>query len=194
MIKRRSVLGQLGSSIIWSGLVLAACTPDRSGSSSLNQASPITTTMKLESSAFKADSTIPAKYTCDGDDRSPALSWDEPPEGTRSFALIMDDPDAPGRTFVHWVLYDLPADIRQLPEAVATDPLLVTGGVQGKNDFDRYGYGGPCPPGGSHRYVFKLYALDTILDLPPGANKEQVIAAMDGHILAGAELVGLYSR
>jgi Raf kinase inhibitor-like YbhB/YbcL family protein len=187
-VTRRSVCWQLVA--IVSGGWLMGCTPDRSRSPEI--AAP--KTMTLESSAFSADGLIPSKYTCDGENVSPALRWDEPPDGTQRFVLIADDPDAPGKTFVHWVLYDLPADIRELPEAVPPDPILLSGGVQGKSDFDRYGYGGPCPPRGTHRYVFKLYAIDTVLDLPPGASKADVIEAMQGHVLAGAELVGKYRR
>jgi Raf kinase inhibitor-like YbhB/YbcL family protein len=176
-----------GSLALWS----MGCTPRQAASS---EDLPAPQTMKLESSIFSANGLIPAKYTCDGADVSPALRWSEPPENTRRFVLIVDDPDAPGKPFVHWLLYDLPSELRQLPEALPTDPILLTGGVQGKNDFDRYGYRGPCPPGGTHRYVFKLYAIDTAIDLPPGANKADVIAAMQGHVLAGATLVGRYRR
>lgn len=150
--------------------------------------------MKLESPAFNANGAIPAKYTCKGENISPALHWDAPPEKTRSLTLIMDDPDAPGGTFVHWVLYDLPSDVRELPEAIDPNPILMQGGTQGKNGFRHYGYGGPCPPGGTHRYFFKLYALDTLLDLPPGASKQEVLAAMQGHVLAGAELMGKFAH
>ncbi|MEB3182529.1 MAG: YbhB/YbcL family Raf kinase inhibitor-like protein [Nostocaceae cyanobacterium] len=150
--------------------------------------------MKLESTAFKSDSLIPSKYTCDGEDISPALSWSEPPSGTKSLALIVDDPDAPGKTFVHWVLYDIPATARSLPENVAAVNNLPNGTLQGKNDFGKLGYGGPCPPGGTHRYFFKLYALDKKLDLESGATKAQVLVTMDGHILASAELMGGYQR
>ncbi|RUR86101.1 hypothetical protein PCC6912_09260 [Chlorogloeopsis fritschii PCC 6912] len=150
--------------------------------------------MKLASSVLEENDFIPAKYTCDGADISPALSWDEPPPGTESFALIVDDPDAPRRTFVHWVLYDIPATVRQLSEQIATVKTLSNGGVQGKNDFGNLGYGGPCPPSGTHRYFFKLYALDKKLGLQPGATKNQLEAAMEGHILATAELVGRYQR
>ncbi|NWF59010.1 MAG: YbhB/YbcL family Raf kinase inhibitor-like protein [Fischerella sp.] len=150
--------------------------------------------MNLESIAFEANGLVPAKYTCDGADISPPLNWNEPPSGTESFALIVDDPDAPRRTFVHWVLYDLPATVRQLPEKIAAVKNLPDGGVQGKNDFGNFGYGGPCPPSGTHRYFFKLYALDKKLGLQPGATKNQLEAAMDGHILAEAELIGRYQR
>jgi hypothetical protein len=148
----------------------------------------------LSSSAFDPDGLIPAKYTCDGENRSPALSWDALPAATRGLVLLVSDPDAPGKTFIHWVLYDLPPETRQLPESIKADPILVQGGVQGKSDFGKYGYGGPCPPQGTHRYVFTLYALDTVLDLPPGAKQADVLKAIEGHILAQAELIGRYGR
>ncbi len=150
--------------------------------------------MKLESSAFTANSLIPAKYTCDGQDVSPALSWDEPPAGTWSLALIADDPDAPMGTWVHWVLYNLSPDVRELAEGIPAQAQPPVGGMHGITDFKRLGYGGPCPPGGTHRYFFKLYALDRTLDLKPGATKEQLLQAMSGHILATAELMGRYTR
>lgn len=150
--------------------------------------------MKLESEAFTANGMIPFLHTCDGQDISPELRWDAPPSGTQSLALIVDDPDAPGRTFVHWVLYDIPPEIRQLPQAVSDTATLSGGGTQGKNDFDKLGYGGPCPPSGVHRYFFKLYALDRELELKSGATKAQLEAAMDGHILDQAELIGRYAR
>lgn len=150
--------------------------------------------MKLESTAFAANCMIPSVYTCDGQDISPELTWDAPPTGTQSLALIVDDPDAPGRTFVHWVLYDIPPETNQLPRGVLAGPTLKNGGTQGKNDFDNLGYGGPCPPSGIHRYFFKLYALDRELGLKSGATKAQLEAAMSGHILASAELIGRYSR
>jgi Raf kinase inhibitor-like YbhB/YbcL family protein len=150
--------------------------------------------MKIESTAFTAEGMIPSLYTCDGQDISPDLHWDAPPTGTQSLALIVDDPDAPGEIFVHWVLYDLPPEIHQLPKAIATQAELPGGGVQGKNDFGNLGYGGPCPPNGIHRYLFKLYALDRQLGLKSGATKAQLEAAMNGHILAAAELIGRYAR
>ncbi len=151
-------------------------------------------TIQLESSAFAADGLIPSKYTCDGINISPPLSWRESPEETQSFVLICDDPDAPMGTFVHWVLYNLPAATRQLPENLPSDPTLKNLGVQGKNDFGKLGYGGPCPPGGTHRYFFKLYALSRQLDLAPGATKGQVERAMKGQILATTEMIGRYTR
>jgi Raf kinase inhibitor-like YbhB/YbcL family protein len=150
--------------------------------------------MKLESSAFRPHQTIPAKYTCDGADVSPPLNWDDPPAHTKSLVLICDDPDAPGKTWVHWVLYDLPSDLRQLAEGVPPQPMLPGGGVHGTNDFRKLGYGGPCPPSGTHRYFFKLYALDTLLNLQSGATKVQVERAMQNHVLAHAELIGQYTR
>ena len=151
-------------------------------------------TLQLTSSAFSQGDPIPTKYTCDGDDVSPPLAWGDPPEGTASFALINDDPDAPVGTWVHWVLYNLPADARSLPEAVPADSELPDGSRHGQNSWRRPGYGGPCPPGGTHRYFFKLYALDTALDLPSDANKEEVLKAMEGHILGQTELMGVYTR
>lgn len=149
---------------------------------------------KLTSSAFLQDDPIPAIYSCDGENISPRLTWTHPPDGTVSFALIFDDPDAPAGTWVHWVLFDLPAEARSLPEAVGPDPTLANGAVHGSNSWDSIGYGGPCPPGGEHRYFFKLYALDRVLELEAGANKEQVLEAMEGGILAQTELMGTYSR
>ena len=149
---------------------------------------------ELTSSAFAAGESIPREYTCDGDDISPPLEWTDPPPGTQSLALIGDDPDAPVGTWVHWVLYDLPAETRGLPEDVPSDADLPGGGRSGENSWRRLGYGGPCPPGGTHRYFFKLYALDTVLGLDAGAGKKQVLTAMEGHVLAEAELMGTYSR
>jgi Raf kinase inhibitor-like YbhB/YbcL family protein len=150
----------------------------------------------LTSAAFKDGAPIPGKYTCDGVDVSPPLAWSGPPAGTRSFALIVDDPDAPGGTWVHWVVYNLPADVSELPENIAKVESLDLGGArQGRNDFRRPGYGGPCPPPGpAHRYFFKLYALDTRLELKAGAQKKDVAAAMEGHVLGSPQLMGTYAR
>jgi Raf kinase inhibitor-like YbhB/YbcL family protein len=151
--------------------------------------------VQLKTAAFPPGGDIPVRFTCDGPDDSPALEWTEPPPGTQSFALIVDDPDAPRGTWVHWVLYDLPATERALPEAVPPDKELATGARQGRNDFKKIGYGGPCPPPGSaHRYYFRLFALDCALDLKPGARRAEVDRAMEGHILARAELMGRYRR
>ena len=151
-------------------------------------------TMKITSLAFVNNGMIPAKYTCDGEDISPPLQWDGIPDGTKSFALICDDPDAPMGTFVHWVLYNLPAETKELAENIPADKELSNGARQGTTDFRRIGYGGPCPPSGTHRYFFKIYSLDTKLDLPAGATKSQLLKAMEGHILGQGELVGKYKR
>jgi hypothetical protein len=152
-------------------------------------------TFILESKAFKQGEDIPRRYTCEGDDLSPALLWSEPPVGTKSLALIADDPDAPVGTWVHWVFYDLESHVRELPEGVAKAEEVQGVGKQGLNDFRKVGYGGPCPPPGKpHRYFFKLYALDTKLTLGPRASKQDVEKAMKGHILAQAELMGRYKR
>lgn len=152
-------------------------------------------TMKISSGSFSAGEMIPKKFTCDGPDASPKLNWTEPPAKTQSFALIMDDPDAPAGTWVHWVLFDLPAETRELAEGVAKQEQLANGSRQGRNDFGKIGYGGPCPPPGDpHRYFFKLYALDAKLNLKAGATKADVEGAMKGHILAHAEMIGKYGR
>jgi Raf kinase inhibitor-like YbhB/YbcL family protein len=149
---------------------------------------------ELTSAAFAPGEPIPPKYTCDGDDVSPPLEWTDPPAGTQSLALICDDPDAPAGTWVHWVLFNLPAEARALPEAVPAVADLPDGSRHGNNSWRRVGYGGPCPPSGTHRYFFKLYALDTALDLAAGASKKELLGAMEGHVLAQAELMGTYSR
>lgn len=153
--------------------------------------------IELSSPAFESGKLIPVQYTCDGEDSSPPLEWGYPPEGTRSFALIMDDPDAPAGTWVHWVVYNLPAESRSLPEgasrARASDFSLPQGAIQGKTSFNRTDYGGPCPPSGEHRYFFRLYALDSTLEDRP-MNKTALLKAMEGHILAQGELMGVYQR
>jgi Raf kinase inhibitor-like YbhB/YbcL family protein len=151
--------------------------------------------IELTSTAFQSGATIPKQYTGDGADRSPPLLWSEPPAGTKSLALICDDPDAPRGTWVHWVLFDLPAKTRELEEGVPTTETLGNGAKQGTTDFGNVGYGGPAPPKGKpHRYFFKLYALDVAVDLPPGATKARLLEAMKGHILAEGRLVGKYGR
>ena len=138
---------------------------------------------------------IPKTFTCDGEDVSPALSWTDPPSGSKSFALIADDPDAPRGTWTHWVLFDLPSATTSLPEGIPKIGEPPNGARQGVNDFPKIGYGGPCPPPGKpHRYFFKLYALDNQLNLKPGASKQEVEQAMQNHILGKAELVGKYGR
>ena len=149
---------------------------------------------QLTSSAFGTGDPIPRKYTCDDQDISPPLEWSDPPQGTQSFALIADDPDAPVGTWVHWLLYNLPAATRALAEAVPLDAELTDGSRHGRNSWGRPSYGGPCPPGGTHRYFFKLYALDTEPELAAGASKEELLQAMEGHILATTETMGTYTR
>ncbi|MFB3145394.1 MAG: YbhB/YbcL family Raf kinase inhibitor-like protein [Candidatus Methylomirabilales bacterium] len=150
--------------------------------------------MQITSQAFEAGGMIPAKYTCDGPDLSPPLRWADPPAGTQSYALIADDPDAPVGTWVHWVLWNIPADASGLEENLPKSASLPNGAKQGTTDFRRIGYGGPCPPSGTHRYFFKLYALDTMLELPSSTTKRDLEGAMQGHILGQAELVGKYQR
>ena len=148
----------------------------------------------LQSSAFQNGGSIPKKFTCEAPDVSPELTWSGAPEKTQSFALIADDPDAPMGTWVHWVIYDLPPNTAKLAEGVPKQEQAANG-AQGKNSSGKIGYGGPCPPPGKpHRYFFKLYALDSKLGLKPGARKPEVEAAMKGHVLAQAELMGKYGR
>jgi len=149
--------------------------------------------MGLRSPAFLQGAPIPARYTCDAEDVSPALSWEGVPPRTRSFALLLEDPDAPAGSWSHWLVYDLPADTRELAEGISAHALK-DGVRQGRNSWGRSEYGGPCPPSGTHRYFFRLYALDIRLGLPPGVGRKQLLAAMQGHILARAELLGTYSR
>ncbi len=144
--------------------------------------------MKITSPAFNEGKKIPPSYTCDGDDKSPELVISDIPESAKSLALIMDDPDAPAGTWVHWVVWNMDPGTTRIAEGEEPE------GVEGTSSFGRRGYGGPCPPGGTHRYYFKLYALDTMLDLAEGASKEQLEAAMQGHVIAQAQLMGTYSR
>jgi Raf kinase inhibitor-like YbhB/YbcL family protein len=190
-------------------LLLAACTPvgvatatpeaiATSPASTPSETPSMETTMSLEltSDAFMSGQSIPAKYACTGRNISPALAWNEPPSGTQSFALIVDDPDAPMGTWVHWVLFNIPATARSLQEDLPVtgknvDPNAI---FVGKNSSGNIGYDGPCPPSGTHRYFFKLYALDTVISLLPGATKEQVLKEMEGHILTQGELIGRFSK
>lgn len=160
--------------------------PDNSNNTSSSETSM--TTFTLSSSAFVHEGMLPSKYTCDGEDMSPPLSWSGVPEGTRSLALTMDDPDAPRGTWDHWVAFNISPTLHGVEEG--TEP----SGVAGKNSGGKKGYGGPCPPSGTHRYFFHLYALDTELPLEEGATKQDVLAAMEGHVLGSAELMGTYQR
>ncbi len=152
-------------------------------------------TFELTAGTFREGAFIPKQHTCEGEDRSPPLRWDHPPAGTRCFALIADDPDAPGGTWVHWVLFNIPIDVRGLAEGLPLQDVLPNDARQGMNDFHRLGYGGPCPPPGKpHRYYFTLYALDGELPLKANATKAQVVAAMKGHVLAEAKVMGRFGR
>jgi Raf kinase inhibitor-like YbhB/YbcL family protein len=151
-------------------------------------------TFTLESASLR-NGQVPKQYTCDGDDTSPPLQWTAPPVGTRSLALTMTDPDAPGGTFTHWVLFNLPAAGRSLPEGVPKQGQLPDGSSQGTNDFGKLGYGGPCPPAGKpHRYIFTLNAIDRELDIASGATRPQLENAINGHALAHSELTARYGR
>lgn len=148
----------------------------------------------ITSPVFKEGEMIPRKYTCDGQNISPRLKWESTPAQAKSLALVVDDPDAPMGTWVHWVIFNIPASSLEFPENVPTKDSFPDGAIQGKNDSKTIGYDGPCPPGGTHRYYFKLYALDTTLKLSPGITKPELLKAMEGHIVAQAQLMGRYSR
>ena len=150
--------------------------------------------MEITSSAFKHNENIPSKYTCDGDDFSPPLNISNIPEETKSLAIIADDPDAPKKTWVHWVIFNIPPDQKRLQEGIQSIKELPNEAIQGTNDFEKIGYGGPCPPSGIHRYFFKLYALDTIIKLESGITKKELEEAIKSHILDQAELIGTYKR
>ena len=150
--------------------------------------------MKLSTTTFAPGGRIPLPCTCDGSDFSPDLEWEGAPAGTLSFALVVDDPDAPGGTWVHWLAYNIPAPAFRLAAKLPREAEHPSGLKQGTNSWGRIGYSGPCPPAGEHRYVFRLHALDAVLDLPGGADRNELEAAMAGHVLDSAELVGTYSR
>jgi len=146
--------------------------------------------LSLESPEFLHNASIPKKYTCNGENLSPALKWHGAPAGTQSYVLIVDDPDAPMGTWVHWLLFNIPATMTHLDEATQTP----AGAISGKNSWDKQGYGGPCPPSGTHRYFFKLYALDSKLTVNSSVNKQDILNAMQNHILESSELIGLYKQ
>jgi Raf kinase inhibitor-like YbhB/YbcL family protein len=184
-------------------ILLAACasattttqpttTPQPETNQTIESPTEANMTFQLTSDAFTNGQSIPAKYTCVGKNISPALTWTEPPANTQSFALIVDDPDAPIGTWVHWVLFNIPAATRSLQENFSATGDNTS--VIGKNSSSHLSYDGPCPPSGTHRYFFKLYALDSALSLSSGASKEQVLNTMKGHILAQAELMGTFSK
>ncbi|MGA2297848.1 MAG: YbhB/YbcL family Raf kinase inhibitor-like protein [FCB group bacterium] len=148
----------------------------------------------IKSSAFENNGFIPKQYTCDGKNISPKINWSNLPTATKSIALICDDPDAPMGTWVHWVIYNIPPDVKELPENVPPLAILPNKAIQGKNDFKKIGYGGPCPPSGVHRYFFKIYALDLMLKNDPGLTKDQLLKAIEGHIISKGELIGKFKR
>jgi Raf kinase inhibitor-like YbhB/YbcL family protein len=151
--------------------------------------------LTVTSAAFASGQPIPAKYSCQGEDISPPLKWTGAPAKTKSFALICDDPDAPGGTWVHWVIWNLPVETSSLTENIAKSETLPNGGAQGRNSFGNIGYGGPCPPEGkAHRYFFKVYALDSALTLPSSGGMEELLGAMRGHILAQGQWMGTFKR
>jgi len=152
-------------------------------------------TFSLQSQSFPPNADIPTKFTCKGQNVSPALSWNEPPSGTADFALIVRDPDAPNGDFTHWLVYQIPAATRQLAEGASGAMGLPKGALEGRNDFSKIGYGGPCPPPGKpHRYVFTVYALNNRLSLPAGASREQLEKAMQGHVIGQAGLTSRFGR
>jgi Raf kinase inhibitor-like YbhB/YbcL family protein len=171
-------------------LVLAACSTTEASTTEADMS------LELKSDAFTNGQSIPAKYSCIGKNISPALTWSDPPSGTQSFALIVDDPDAPMGTWTHWVLYNIPVDARSLQEDLPVKGKNVEPNTiyVGKNSSGDIGYDGPCPPSGTHRYYFKLYALDSLISLLPGASKDDLLKAMKGHILAQGELMGTFSK
>jgi Raf kinase inhibitor-like YbhB/YbcL family protein len=193
MLRRRAeaVVGMLAAAPV---LLALACRPADAAGGSRERIM-----FELTSSAFAPSGKIPKKYTCDGKDVSPPLAWKGAPQGTALIAVIMEDPDAPAGTWIHWVIYDVPAASGALAENLSRDATLPDGATQGASwgveKFDRVGYGGPCPPPGKpHRYFFRAYALSSKLALPAGAPKSAVVAAMKGKVLAEATLVGLYGR
>lgn len=179
-------------------ILISACAPSTPIASEQAINDPLgmgdATSIQITSGAFAQGQPIPEKFTCIGENISPMLSWGEPSAGTQSFALIMDDPDAPNGTWVHWVLFNIPVSVRGLPEAFPSDTTLPDGSMSGNSSFGGPGYGGPCPPSGTHRYFFKLYALDEMLAIAPGATKGELEKAMVGHILAEGELMGTFSK
>lgn len=150
--------------------------------------------INLESPAFKNGEMIPSKYTCDGENISPALNWNRPSDKVKHYCLIAEDPDAPGGDFVHWIVFDIPGSATSLLEGITNQKNLPDGAEMGTNDARRIGYFGPCPPSGTHRYYFRIYAIDNVLKMDAGATKDEVMKAMQGHIVAQGELMGKYQR
>lgn len=189
----QGIVRMIKNSIIFVAILISAIFPSAIGHDAI-AATKGGDKMQILSSAFTEGSVIPARYSCDGRDISPPLEWKDVPAGAKSLALISDDPDAPARTWVHWVIYNIPPDVKKFEEDMPREKEFKNGMRQGNNDWSKIGYGGPCPPSGTHRYYFKLYALDAVLDLKPGATNTRLVQAMQGHILAEAQLMGKYSR
>ena len=185
---KNNKISQKGSGLMI--LFILLCTSQMSSYSS----DSIDYTMELSSPVFDEDGTIPVKYTCDGANISPPLKWSAGPEGTVTYAIICDDPDAPVKTWVHWVVFNLPAGLDSLPEHIPPVEILPDSSMQGRNDSRKIGYSGPCPPRGIHRYYFKVYAVDKKLDNKPGITKSELLKAMEGHILSEGQLMGKYKR
>ena len=178
------------SAVLLIAAISFACSKSRTAPEEMSTVVAI----KATSPSFTEGQSIPSKFTCDGENLSPPLKWDQFP-AAKSFTVIVDDPDAPSGNWVHWVLYDLPASAGEIPEGVEPNDELTNGAKQGLNDFKHIGYGGPCPPAGaSHRYYFRLYALDTVLGLKPGATLRELEDAMKGHVLGAGRLMGTYKR
>jgi Raf kinase inhibitor-like YbhB/YbcL family protein len=185
----------LYSAFLWAGWIARPALEARAAAARSSAQKQPEAKFQLTSASFEADGALPAKYTCEGADVSPVLAWNEPPAGTQSFALVVDDPDSPKKTVNHWLMYDLPPATRALPEGVPTKPKLPDGSRQGKNDHGKIGYSGPCPPpGAAHHYFFKLYALDYQTGLKPKASAADVEKAIKGHILAQAELIARFQH
>lgn len=188
----RAVASLSGVAVV---LVMATAGCSGGGDEAAPEQEVVALSIQVSSPAFADGATILTEYTCDGEDASPPLRWSGAPEGTESIALVADDPDAPGGTWVHWVRYAIPPDVTELAGGSPDDALLSNGARHGTNDFKRLGYGGPCPPRGSpHRYFFKVYALDIEVGLAPGATKKELLRSMEGHILAQGRLTGTYQR
>lgn len=185
-VKSRGLLFAFGALILLASAVSAVGQEEKKEGGKMS--------IQLESTAFAPETPIPAKYSCRGADISPPLAWSDVPEGVKSFALIVDDPDAPVGIWVHWVYFNIPASTRSLPEAVPAGAALPDGSIQGVGSSRDNRFHGPCPPSGRHRYYFKLYALDTMLDLAPSTDKKALVSAMQGHILAEGQLMGYFSK
>jgi hypothetical protein len=191
-MKKNLVLG-LGISLVLLVIFASGCTTESNQTS--NQTDNQSGSFQITSSAFMQGGQIPQKYTADGENISPPLSWTSAPQNTKSFTITCEDPDATatgGGAFFHWIVFDIPGNVTQLAEGITNQRTLDNGAKQGTNDLGTIGYSGPSPPSGTHRYAFKIYALDTMLNLEPGATKQQVNDAMQGHILGQAQITGKY--